>query len=243
MRLCLRLAKAMSFVGLLLVLTSCTLFSRPEPPLPEVHQLNILILGQSNATPSATWERFSEMLAEHQIGVYIINAARGGTRLMVEPKHWLPPNGEAFLEAMDLYEKHRLPWPRIDFIFWHQGEADAANLDFNWEETYSRGLNILFDELSTRIHGDWKAIAALISGPTNAKAGAVRGINAAIRKSVFFDRTIDLSDLELFDGTHFADPDLVGEKWAKAVLQELNLSSVNASGFDQRPVFRLPLIE
>ena len=215
------LLKTILVVGLPLMLVSCSLFSKPQP-LPEIVQLNILILGQSNGTPSATWERFSERLAEHQIGVYIINAARGGTRLVVEPKEWLPPNGESFLFAMDLYEKHRLPWPEIDFIFWHQGEGDAANLFTNWEAEYSKGLNILFDELEYRISGDWRVIAALLTGPTNAPKGAVAGINRAIRKSSFVDRTLDLSDLALKDGTHFEDPSAVGDRWADAVLADLN---------------------
>lgn len=184
-------------------------------------QINILILGQSNATFATVWERASEVLASRSIGIYTINGAQGGTRLVAEPANWLPPNGDAYRFAMAIYEKHRLPLPEIDFILWHQGEGDARNLQSNWQAKYSAGLTQLITQLKADVSGNWYFVSALLHKSLNAPEQAIKGINNAIINHPDVDRVVPFDDLILFDHKHFESPELAGERWAQTILDLL----------------------
>lgn len=185
-------------------------------------QINILILGQSNAMYASTWERLSEVLASRSVGTYLIYGAQGGTRLVADPAEWLPPDGEAYLIAIELYRQYRPPLPEIDFILWHQGEGDASNLAADWEAQYSAGLTRLIDSLENDVFGDWQFISALVHKDHKASAEAIIGINSAIANHPKVDLAVSFDDLSLYDNVHFESPALVGEHWANAILELLS---------------------
>lgn len=182
-----------------------------------VKQINVLVLGQSNAMHPEIWESFTYWLADARIGAYVINAAQGSTRLVVNPRHWQPPDGEAYLEAIARYEA--LKSPVIDFVLWHQGEADVKNLKSDWEQEYARAFNEVIVGLDKDIRGAWVLIAAQICSPNFVSPEAIEGVNSAIRNHPRVSMVVDFSDIKLKDdGTHFAEPAKLGKRWAEAVI-------------------------
>ena len=180
------------------------------------------MLGQSNAEHYSVWENFEHELLHEGYLVYLVHAAQGSSRLVAAPQDWMPPHGQSYQRAVDIYLTQQSP--TIDFVIWHQGEGDAAYLKGDWGSSYTNGFETLVKKLDEVILGEWMLLAGSIPIGDYASEQAISEINLVLANNDDVDAFVDFSDIPLKDALHFSDRPEMGRRWAQNVLSLIQVA-------------------